>query len=276
MRLGIVGHGVVGSAMARFLSRRPEHEVVIFDKFLPPFDSPALKEAINTCELVFLCVPTPLAPDGLSCEISAVEESVGWITAPMCIRSTVIPGTVDRLSAATGKRIAFSPEYVGERPGHLWREEGECGFLIVGGPRDLCELVAAAYSACLPPGTKYYCTTARAAELCKYMENCFLAAKVAFVNQFYDIAQAFGVGFEELRELWLADTRVGSSHTVVTQERGFRGRCLPKDLSALVSAMRPLGGAPLLEAILSYNRALCDSADQAARQASSPIVPPPL
>ena len=90
--------------MARLLSRRPEHEVVVFDKFLPPFDSPALKEAINTCELVFLCVPTPLAPDGLSCDISAVEESVGWITAPMCIRSTVIPGTVDRLSAATGNR----------------------------------------------------------------------------------------------------------------------------------------------------------------------------
>jgi UDPglucose 6-dehydrogenase len=265
MRLGIVGHGVVGSAMARFLSKSPAHEVVIFDKFLPPFNNPALKEAINTCELVFLCVPTPPAPDGMSCQVSAVEESVGWITAPMCIRSTVIPGTVDRLSAATGKRIAFSPEYLGEQPGHPWHEEGECDFLIVGGPGDLCELVAAAYSACLRPGTKCYCATARAAELCKYMENCFLAAKVAFVNQFYDIAQAFGVDFEELRELWLADPRVGSSHTVVSQERGFRGRCLPKDVSALVSAMRPMGGAPLLEAILSYNRALCDSADQAAR-----------
>jgi UDP-glucose 6-dehydrogenase len=88
------------------------------------------------------------------------------------------------------------------------------------------------------------------------MENCFLATKVAFVNQFYDIAMELGIDFEELRELWLADPRVGYSHTVVTRERGFGGRCLPKDLSVLISAMKPMGGAPLLEAVWAYNRTL--------------------
>jgi UDP-glucose 6-dehydrogenase len=33
------------------------------------------------------------------------------------------------------------------------------------------------------------------------MENCFLAAKVSFVNQFHDIARALDVDFAELREL---------------------------------------------------------------------------
>jgi UDPglucose 6-dehydrogenase len=100
------------------------------------------------------------------------------------------------------------------------------------------------------------------AELCKYMENCFLATKVAFVNQFYDIAQAFDVDFSELRELWLVDPRVGSSHSSITTERGFRGRCLPKDVSALVAAMKATGGAPLLEAVLDYNKHVCQVADQ--------------
>lgn len=95
------------------------------------------------------------------------------------------------------------------------------------------------------------------------MENCFLATKVAFVNQFHDIALAFEVEFAELREMWLADPRIGASHTMVSEERGFRGRCLPKDLAALIAAMRPLGGAPLLEAVLSYNTALCHKADAA-------------
>ena len=93
------------------------------------------------------------------------------------------------------------------------------------------------------------------------MENCFLATKVAFVNQFYDISAAFGVDFQELRTLWLADPRVGDSHSSVTDERGFRGRCLPKDVSALAAAMKPHGRAPLLEAVLAYNTELCRNAD---------------
>jgi UDPglucose 6-dehydrogenase len=96
------------------------------------------------------------------------------------------------------------------------------------------------------------------------MENCFLATKVAFVNQFFDIASAFDVDYLELRKLWLADPRVGESHTSVTEERGFRGRCLPKDISAMISGMQAHGGAPLLEAVRSYNDAVCAAADRRA------------
>jgi UDPglucose 6-dehydrogenase len=261
MKIGIVGHGVVGSAMARFFSRRPEHEVAIYDKYQPPNDTKRRKAAVNDSDLVFVCVPTPTAPDGFSCDTSCVEECLEWIGAPVCIRSTVVPGTVDRLIAATGKDIAFSPEYLGEQSGHPWLAEGACGFLIVGGGRALCDLVVAAYATCAGAQLRCYVTTARTAELCKYMENCFLATKVAFVNQFYDIAQTLDVNFEELRDLWLVDPRVGASHSSVTKERGFRGRCLPKDVAALVAEMRSNGGAPLLEAILEYNRQVCEAAD---------------
>ena len=218
---------------------------------------------MNGCDLVFICVPTPIGRDGRSCDVSEVGECVDWIRAPICIRSTIPPGTVDRLFAATGKSIVFSPEYVGEQPGHPWRNEGDCGFLIVGGPPEACQLVVGAHA--LIPGLalKSYCTQARTAELCKYMENCFLATKVAFVNQFFDIAAALDVNFNDLRELWLADSRVGSSHSRVTEERGFRGRCLPKDVSAMVATMEASGGAPFLEAVLEYNARLCEASDQA-------------
>jgi UDPglucose 6-dehydrogenase len=93
------------------------------------------------------------------------------------------------------------------------------------------------------------------------MENSFLATKVAFVNQFYDLAKAFNVNYHELRELWLADERIGRSHTIVTEERGYRGRCLPKDVAALISAARNVGGAPLLEAVDSYNDEVCRRVD---------------
>jgi hypothetical protein len=65
-----------------------------------------------------------------------------------------------------------------------------------------------------------------------------------------------------LRELWLADPRIGASHSRVTEERGLRGRWLPKGVSALAAVMRPLGGAPLLEALLQYNSNLCLQMDR--------------
>jgi UDP-glucose 6-dehydrogenase len=94
------------------------------------------------------------------------------------------------------------------------------------------------------------------------MENAFLATKVAFVNQFYDLARAYGVNYNELREVWLADERVGRSHTMVTEERGYRGRCLPKDMAAIIHAARMVGGAALLEAVDRYNDEVCRTADK--------------
>lgn len=262
MKIGVVGHGVVGSALSRFFSVYDAHQVVIYDKFQRAYRSAAQKRSVSGADLVFVCVPTPPAPDGMSCDTSAVEECVDWIGSPVCIRSTIVPGTVDRLALATSRLIGFSPEYLGEEPTHPWREEADCGFVIVGGSPELCDLVISAY-ACIPnPRIRYYRTTARTAELCKYMENCFLAAKVAFVNQFHEIAAAYDVDFTELRNLWLADPRIGLSHTLVSKQKGFRGRCLPKDLAAIIAAMVPCGGAPLLQAIHLYNQTVCQRADR--------------
>lgn len=263
MNIGIVGYGVVGKALARLFGYEAGNpDLHIYDKLLPGMNDARSKAAIRTCDLVFVAVPTPEAPDG-TCNISAVEEVVSWVSPPMCLKSTVLPGTVDRLVKRTGKRICFSPEYVGETKWHPWKGIESHGFVIVGGEKSLCDLVVRAYQAFLGPQVHYYMTDARTAELCKYMENSFLATKVAFVNQFYDLAQAYGVNFNELRELWLADERIGRSHTVVTEERGYRGRCLPKDIAAIIRAARAVGGAPLLEAIDRYNDGVCRRADEA-------------
>jgi UDPglucose 6-dehydrogenase len=87
------------------------------------------------------------------------------------------------------------------------------------------------------------------------MENCFLATKVTFCNEFYDIAESFGVDYNELREIWLLDGRIGRSHsTVFEDKRGFTGKCLPKDLNALIKASEKNGYKPnLLKSINETN-----------------------
>ena len=262
MKLGIVGYGVVGKALAQvFRYDVGNPDLVIYDKFVKGMNTPSRRAAVQKSDLVFIAVPTPEGPDG-KCNLSAIEEVVSWIKPIMCVKSTVPPGTVDRLAAKTGKTICFSPEYVGETPWHPLKGIESHGFIIVGGERSACKLVIQAYQQFLGPTPHYYITNAKTAELCKYMENAFLATKVAFVNQFYDIADGFGVDYNELRELWLADERVGRSHTIVTAERGYRGRCLPKDMASIIHAARQFGGAPLLEAVDRFNDEVCRRADE--------------
>ncbi|MGD0157486.1 MAG: hypothetical protein ABSB50_15420 [Terracidiphilus sp.] len=253
MKIGIVGYGSVGKALADLFCSAADHELATYDKFLPDYATEYCRANINKCALVFVCVPTPSLADGSAADVSAVEDVVGWIRPPICIKSTVIPGTTERLIERTRKSIVVSPEYMGESKGHPWGSPASCGFLIVGGQVETSELVFEAYRACLGPTFTCFHTDERTAELCKYMENAFLGMKVAFVNQFYDISMALNVDWPDLRKLWLLDNRVGTSHTHVTADRGFGGRCLPKDMRALVAFMKDKGGAPLLEALLAYN-----------------------
>ena len=101
-------------------------------------------------------------------------------------------------------------------------------------------------------------TDARTAELTKYMENCYLAMKVTFCNEFYGIAQAMDVDYNEMRELWLLDPRMGRSHTFVHPDnRGFGGKCLPKDISGMVQSAASAGyDATLLSEVISTNKTL--------------------
>jgi UDPglucose 6-dehydrogenase len=257
MHIGIVGHGVVGKHLER-LFRVGDRDLVIYDKLLKPRQQAQRKQAINQCDLVFVSVPTPSCPTG-ECDTSVVEEVVDWIMPPICIKSTIGPGTTDRLIARTGKSIVFSPEYVGETPFHRYSDDRAPDLVVAGGISRDRERVLRAYRAVLGPEPHYFGTDAITAELSKYMENCFFAAKVAFVAQFYLLASAFGADFTQMREIWVADSRVGRSHSTVLNQLGFDGKCLPKDLSAII-ASASLRGAPvdLLKAIRTFNNAVND------------------
>jgi UDPglucose 6-dehydrogenase len=256
MRIAMVGHGFVGKSLTSFLGK--VHDICVYDKYCSPFSSSSRKLVINSCDLAFIAVPTPSDAVTGACDLSEIRDVAEWIRIPVCIKSTVPPGTTDSFSKQTSLPTTFSPEYIGERPGHAWQSPISCGFLIVGGNSETCDRVNLAYQEASTVPLSYIKTNAAAAELCKYMENCFLATKVCFVNQFFDIAAAFGVGFEDLRKLWLLDPRIGESHSSVLYPRGFGGKCLPKDLRALIASAKYSSDVSFLEAIYEYNKRLRD------------------
>jgi len=228
-------------------------ETVMYDPYIPEWAGN--QEAINHCDVVFICVPTPMRDDG-SCNTSIVEETVAWVQAPLIIiRSTVAPGTTDRLREKYHKRLVFQPEYLGETPAHPFGNMAEREFVVLGGEPADVSAAADFYKHYYNSMVRFYFCDALTAELCKYMENAFYAVKVTFVNEFYEIAKAHGVDFNVLREAWLADTRISRDHTFVYPDnRGFSGKCLPKDCNAILYSSRQHGYQPkFLEACLAIN-----------------------
>ena len=254
-RIAVIGHGVVGRHLVRTF-RASCADVVVYDRDSKRCPRHVTRDDVNRCDLVFVAVPTPSLPAG-QCDLSAVEDVVGWLSPPICLKSTVIPGTTDRLIQQTGKQIVFSPEYIGETPFHKYRASESPDLVVVGGTRRTRDLFLDLFRARFGPEPHYFGTEAITAELAKYMENCFLATKVAYVAQFYLLARRLGVDFTQLREIWVADTRIGRSHSSITGSLGFDGRCLPKDLSALI-AFAIDKGIPhgLLESVLTFNERL--------------------
>jgi UDPglucose 6-dehydrogenase len=248
----IVGYGHVGRQMARYFTEA--HYVDVDGLSRRVGDAQPESPPIGGYQLGFICVPTPEGADG-RCDTSIVREAFARyyaIARHWCVKSTVEIGTTESL----GPNVCFSPEYYGETVGHPLRDE--IPFVILGGPAETTRAFAAAWSLVTNSYTRIYQTDARTAELCKLMENSWIATKVSFCNQFYDLAGLAGVDWHELRELWLADPRVSRSHTYVyPANRGFGGKCLPKDTANLVAWARAQGGsAPLMEAVREYNRGL--------------------
>jgi UDPglucose 6-dehydrogenase len=245
--VAIVGYGVVGKSLHRLFGDDAT--------WIDVGGTPADRARINACDVAFICVPTPVGPDG-ACDTSAVEDCVAWLTSPLIvIRSTVAPGTTRRLRETTGKAILFQPEYIGETVAHPLADVRQHPFVILGGPMADCSAVADLYKRYFHSEVRFYFTDSTTAEVAKYMENAFYAAKVIFCNEFYDIARAHGVDYNELREVWLADPRISRDHTFVYPDnRGFSGKCLPKDVSAIIASARDRGcRTRLLEAIMAIN-----------------------
>jgi UDP-glucose 6-dehydrogenase len=100
---------------------------------------------------------------------------------------------------------------------------------------------------------RFFQTDIITASLTKYMENSFFAMKVTFCNEWFDIARAYEVDYNELRELWLADPRINRNHTLVFPDnRGYGGKCYPKDTKAIIYDVCQEGYKP--ELMLSMDK----------------------
>lgn len=238
MRVGIVGLGVIGSAQREMFAG---HEVVAYD---PAVHDTYPRARLAACDFAVICVGTPEAADG-SADLAYVEAAVGALPAevPVALRSTVPPGTTDRLLGGKGRLYCHAPEFLGENVLHSWQRSTDVPYMVIGGPPDATHFFHVRFAQVFP-GTIHECSAVES-ELAKYAANLYWAARVTFVNEFALICQQFGADYENVRAAWLTDPRMTSVYTKrAGYPPGFDGRCWPKDLAALIAASREAGYDP--------------------------------
>lgn len=245
---GIVGYGWVGKSMHEMF---PDAEV--YDRHLD-IGSQAL---INECEVVFVCVPTPNREDG-SLDTSIVEEVVDWCNAEVIvIRSTVNPGTADRLKTKTHKRIVTQPEYLGETTAHPLLDQSDRPFMILGGDPPDRRKVIEKYQEVYNANIQIRQVSNLEAEVIKLSENRAIAFKVAQAQELYDACEAAGIDYYAIRDaVYGDDPRFNLWHTFVYPEhRGMDSKCIPKDVIAWCAWAESVGYNPAItEAILDKNQ----------------------
>lgn len=267
--IGILGYGFVGTAVdygfAGYFEeqgKEAQHQIRIYDKHKEKSLDKALPlaQVLEESEIIFACLPTPFDENELVIDLSIYDEVIEEIAPVIAgtgkivvIKSTVVPGTTRRYAEKyPDVHFCFNPEFLTEA-NYLW-DFVNADRIVVGADNDwIAQRVIDLYRSCYS-STPILKMSAAAAEIVKYQCNILLATKVAVSNVFYDICQAHGVNYEDVKKGVELDPRIGDSHMDVTSERGFGGKCFPKDLGAIIGGCRELDvDHKLLQEVFDYN-----------------------
>ncbi len=238
IKIGIIGLGFVGNAI------REAYDFGMSEKVL--IDSDPRKGATGTyndltdAEAVFICVPSPMGPDG-KCDTSILEGVLNNLKAikynnVIISKVTAIPTEYERLQKDFPNLVHVPEfltaanavsEYIGETDaivgGSIVAYQREAQRILQIGQRQLKNVA--------------FCSIGEAA-LTKYIINTYLATKVVFMNEMYQLAQSCGYDWRKMRSLIDIDERIGASHTRVPGPDGsfgFGGMCFPKDVAAMIN-----------------------------------------
>lgn len=228
------------------------------------------EEAVAGTDLAIICVGTPSLKNG-SLDTGAVEKVCAEIGSALkasdrpytvVLRSTVLPGTmrsivIPTIEAESGRkagamlRIACNPEFL--REGTAVYDYAHPPKIVIGaGDDEAAAVVASLYEHIDAPR---FATSVDVAELVKYSDNAWHAAKVAFANEIGSISKAIGVDSHDVMDIFCADLKLNISPAYLKPGFAFGGSCLPKDLRALIYRAKTLDiDTPLLAGVVASNR----------------------
>jgi len=246
--LGIIGNGFVGSAIASGFSLHADIKIYDIDV---RNSTHSFLEVIES-DFVFVCVPTPMNLETSKIDLTIMDSVFNNIFESkqrqdniLIIKSTMTPGSVEKyINLYPNLNIVHSPEFLTERSARL--DFINASRIILGGEHEHTSKVAHFFRTRFP-ATKIIQTDVTTAQFIKYMNNCFFAVKVSFMNELRQAADVLNVDWESAMIGFMSDGRVGNSHLDVPGHDGslgFGGKCFPKDLNAFMECFKQNGVDP--------------------------------
>lgn len=237
----LIGYGWVCQYMSKYFT---EAHYVEGDGVVKQVSDNEVVDKIRY-DLAIIGVPTPMNPETGQCDVSIVEEVVDKykdIVDIFLVKSTVEIGTCQRLEEKYNVSVCHSPEFIGETLGHPLLEARRDAFQIIGGNPIAREAVARMFMRVLHASAPMYLVTSQESEIIKYCENMWISRVVDYWNDVFEISQVTKTSFQAIREGIVLDPRMSRTHSnVYPDNKGWSGKCIPKDMNALAFKMRKLG-----------------------------------
>jgi UDPglucose 6-dehydrogenase len=252
-KIGIIGLGIVGKTLFDWLNRK-KIDVKCYDKF----KNIGTLEELKDREIIFLCLPTPYNKKS-GYDLSALIENIEFFKdlKIFVICSTVLPGTTERFQKKYKKHIfLFNPEFLSEATADQDFRKPDRQIIGYTSKKE-SKKIANEILRILPRSSFERIISATEAEMVKIANNVFNAMKVIYANQIYDLCWKIGINYDIVKEC-LAKSKfiITDNHLAVFHNgyRGFGGKCLPKDLNALIVHYKNLKLKPkLFETIWKIN-----------------------
>jgi len=212
--------------------------------------------AAETCEVAYLCVPTPQGADG-SADLSYIEaaaEEIGPVLPSEAVvvnKSTVPVGSTRVVERALGRSdvsVVSNPEFL--REGSAVHDFLNPDRIVIGADdQNAAVKVSSLYLGITAP---VIVTDPASAETIKYAANAFLATKISFINAIAAVCEAVGADIKDVALGMGYDTRIG--HEFLKPGPGWGGSCFPKDTRAMIRIAEDAGyDFHLLKGVVEVN-----------------------
>ena len=227
------------------------------------------KESLETPEIVFIAVGTPMGDDG-SADLKyvlQVAKSIGKNMIHHLVvvdKSTVPIGTADKVRVAIQKEldlrhskltfdVVSNPEFLKE--GAAIKDFMHPDRIVVGANSDSSmQLMKNLYTPFTVRSDRFIGMDIRSAEMTKYAANAMLATKISFINEISNICERVGANVNQVRKGIGSDQRIGNKF--IYPGCGYGGSCFPKDVQALINIADSHGyNADLISSVEKVNKA---------------------
>lgn len=229
-----------------------------------------VESAVRETDITFLSVGTPTAPDG-GCDMTyvrAAAQSIGKAIKHkdgyhlVVMRCSVPPGTtmsvvVPEVEAASGKEldtgfgICFNPEFL--REGVAVKDFYDPPKTVIGASSERAAARLAAVYRLVDD--KILMCSITGAEMVKYVDNVWHAAKVTFANEVGRLCKAVEVDSHEVMDVFVEDTKLNLSPYYLKPGFAFGGSCLPKEVRAVEHLSQAYQlRTPLFDSLMESNK----------------------